>query len=67
LRGYNRDRAMSRVEGIYRQLQQIFTVAKERGISTASAAKDYAEERIRDISRIRQVRVAEFGPLSDHR
>ena len=67
LRGYNRDRAMSRVEGIYRQLQQIFTVAKERGISTARAAKDYAEERIRDISRIRQVRVAEFGPLSDHR
>ncbi|MBA2364967.1 MAG: Glu/Leu/Phe/Val dehydrogenase [Actinobacteria bacterium] len=67
LRGYNRERAMTRVEGIYKQLQQIFTVAKERRISTARAAKDYAEERIRDISRIRQVRVSGYGPLSDHR
>ena len=67
LRGYNRERAMARVEGIYKQLQQIFTVAKERRISTARAAEDYAEERIRDISRIRQVRISGYGPSSDHR
>jgi hypothetical protein len=57
---------MERVEGIYKQLQHIFTVAKERRISTARAALDYAEERIRKISRIRLVRVAEYGPGSDH-
>jgi leucine dehydrogenase len=66
LRGYSRDRAMQRVEAIYKQLQHIFTVAKERRISTARAAQDYAEERIRRISRIRLVRVAEYGPGSDH-
>ncbi|MDQ3660735.1 MAG: leucine dehydrogenase [Actinomycetota bacterium] len=67
LRGYNRERAMTRVEGIYKQLQQIFTLANERRLSTARAAKDYAEQRIRDISRIRQVRISGYGPLSDHR
>lgn len=66
LRGYSRERAMERVEGIYKQLQHIFTVAQERQISTARAALDYAEERIRKISRIRLVRVAEYGPSSDH-
>jgi leucine dehydrogenase len=66
LRGYNRERAMNRVEGIYRQLQYIFTMAKERQISTARAALDYAEDRIRKISRIRLVRTTEYGPISDH-
>jgi leucine dehydrogenase len=66
LRGYSRERAMERVEGIYKQLQHIFTVAQERRVSTARAALDYAEERIRKISRIRLVRVAEYGPSSDH-
>ena len=56
LRGYDRDRAMKRVEGIYKQLQYIFTMAREKGISTAQAANDYAEDRIRKISRIRLVR-----------
>ncbi|HJR45604.1 MAG TPA: Glu/Leu/Phe/Val dehydrogenase [Actinomycetota bacterium] len=62
LRGYDRDRALSRVEGIYKQMQHIFTLAKERGISTAKAAELHAQERIRKISRIRLVRTAEFGP-----
>jgi leucine dehydrogenase len=66
LRGYDRQRAMSRVEGIYKQLQRIFTMAKERRISTARAAMEYAEDRIRKISRIRLVRTAEFGPTSTH-
>jgi leucine dehydrogenase len=62
LRGYDRDRAMKRVEGIYKQLQLIFTMAKERHLSTAAAAMEHAESRIRKISRLRLVRVAEFGP-----
>lgn len=66
LRGYDVDRAMKRVEGIYKQLQHIFTVAREKNLSTARAAEEYAEERIRKISRIRLVRVAEYGPTSAH-
>jgi leucine dehydrogenase len=66
LRGYDSDRAMKRVEGIYKELQRIFTMSKERHISTARAAMEHAEGRIRKISRIRLVRVAEFGPPSAH-
>ena len=64
LRGYDRERAMNRVEGIYKQLQLIITLARERGISTAKAAEEFAQDRIRKISRIRLVRTAEFGPTS---
>ena len=66
LRGYDRERAMSRVEQIYKQLQLIITLATERGISTAKAAQEFAEDRIRKISRIRLVRTAEYGPTSQH-
>ncbi len=66
LRGYDRERAMQKVEQIYKQMQLIFTMARERGISTAQAANEFAEERIRKISRIRLVRVTEYGPLSAH-
>jgi len=66
LRGYDRERAMKRVEAIYKVLQHIFAMAREKNISTARAANDHAEERIRKISRIRLVRVTEFGPLSAH-
>jgi leucine dehydrogenase len=62
LRGYDRRRAMRRVEGIYRQLQRIFAMARERNISSARAAHEYAQDRIRRISRIRLVRTAEYGP-----
>lgn len=66
LRGYDRERAMSKVMGIYRAMQLIFTMAKEREISTSKAAMEYAEARIRKISRIRLVRTAEYGPSSAH-
>jgi leucine dehydrogenase len=66
LRGYDRARAMKRVEGIYKQLQVIFTMARERNLSTARAAEEHALERIRKISRIRLVRTAEFGPSSSN-
>lgn len=66
LRGYDRERAMQKVEGIYKALQLIFAMASEKNISTNRAANEYAEERIRKISRIRLVRVTEYGPLSAH-
>ena len=66
LRGYDRERAMNKVKGIYKALQLIFAMANEKNISTAQAANEYAEERIRKISRIRLVRVTEYGPLSAH-
>ncbi|MGH2755944.1 MAG: Glu/Leu/Phe/Val family dehydrogenase [Actinomycetota bacterium] len=66
LRGYDRERAMQKVLGIYKSLQLIFTMAREKNLSTARAAIEYAEERIRKISRIRLVRVTEFGPISAH-
>ena len=61
LRGYDRERALKKVEGIYRALQLIFAMSSERGISTARAALEHAQERIRKISRIRLVRVSEYG------
>ena len=64
LRGYDRERAMKRVEGIYKQLQLIFAMARERNLSTSRAAMEHAQDRIRKISRIRLVRTAEFGPSS---
>lgn len=66
LRGYDRERAMMKVEGIYKGLQMIFSMAREKNISTARAAIEYAEDRIRKISRIRLVRITEYGPLSAH-
>ncbi|HEV3471810.1 MAG TPA: Glu/Leu/Phe/Val dehydrogenase [Actinomycetota bacterium] len=66
LRGYDRERAMQKVQGIYKALQLIFAMAREKNISTNRAANEYAEERIRKISRIRLVRVTEYGPLSAH-
>jgi leucine dehydrogenase len=61
LRGYDRERALKKVEGIYRALQLIFAMSNERGISTSRAALEHAEQRIRKISRIRLVRVSEYG------
>ncbi len=66
LRGYDRERAMSRVDTIYKALQLIFSMSRERNISTARAAIEYAEDRIRKIGRIRLVRVTEYGPRSAH-
>src|ERR671914_2326009 len=62
LRGYDRERAMKRVEGIYKQLQLIFAMARERNLSTSRAAMEHAQDRIRKISRIRLIRTAEYGP-----
>lgn len=54
LRGYDRERAMQRVEGVYRTLRAVFRIAEEEGISTAQAADRFALERIERISRLRR-------------
>jgi len=53
LHGYNPQRAKARVDGIYRNVREIFQIARERHISTAAAADAFAEERIRKVGRIR--------------
>ncbi|TLS36390.1 branched-chain amino acid dehydrogenase [Pseudalkalibacillus caeni] len=46
LYGYNRDRAMKRVEGIYDNIQKVIEISKRDGIPTYAAADRMAEERI---------------------
>jgi leucine dehydrogenase len=53
LLGYNPERARARVESIYRTLREIFHVARDRHISTSSAADAFALERIGRIGRVR--------------
>ena len=58
LRGYDRDRAMRKVEGIYRTLRQVFSMARERGISTSRAADVFAMQRVEQVSRLRGIWVS---------
>jgi leucine dehydrogenase len=51
--GYNRERAMARVEGIYRTLREVFRRARLEAITPAEAATRLAEDRIREVSRVR--------------
>ncbi|MGF2617010.1 Glu/Leu/Phe/Val dehydrogenase [Rossellomorea vietnamensis] len=46
LYGYNRDRAMKKVEGIYNNVERVIEIAKRDGIPTYLAADRMAEERI---------------------
>jgi leucine dehydrogenase len=57
LRGHSADRARARVEEIFGMLRTIFHRAKQEGIPTSEAADRTAEERMREISRLRLVRV----------
>ena len=57
LRGYSAERARAGVEGIFGSLRMIFHRAKEQGIPTSEAADRLAEERIREVSRIKPLRV----------
>lgn len=50
LYGYNRERAMKRVETIYDNLSKIFRISKEENIPTYLAADRLAEERLARIS-----------------
>jgi leucine dehydrogenase len=57
LRGYSHERARARVEGIYGALRSIFHRAAEEGIPTSEAADRVAEDRMREVSRLRLLRV----------
>src|ERR687888_2158647 len=54
LRGYDRDRAMQRVQDIYRTLREIFAIARQDDVSTSEAADRFALSRINRISRLRR-------------
>ena len=51
--GYDRERAMKHVEGIYRTLREVFRRSKTEGVSPARAAELMAQERIEKVSRVR--------------
>jgi len=53
LQGYNQARAMARVESIYRTLREIFNIARDRHVSTAAAADQFALERVQKVGRVR--------------
>ncbi|MHA6259545.1 Leu/Phe/Val dehydrogenase [Sporosarcina sp. CAU 1771] len=53
LQGYNQDRAMKRVGGIYGTIEQIFAISKRDNIPTYVAADRLAEERIARVAKTR--------------
>ncbi|MCZ2260124.1 branched-chain amino acid dehydrogenase [Sporosarcina sp. G11-34] len=53
LQGYNRERALKRVEGIYGTIEQIFAISKRDNIPTYVAADRLAEERIARVAKSR--------------
>lgn len=54
LKGYNAERALKKVEGIYQNLDEVFAIAKRDQIPTFKAADRMAEERIERMSRSRR-------------
>jgi leucine dehydrogenase len=61
LGGYSAERARGNVEGIFANLRMIFHRAKEQGIPTSEAADRLAEERMRDVSRIKLLHLPSPG------
>ena len=57
LQGYSPERAKAKVEGIYNAVRDIFHRAKADGVPTSEAADRIAKDRMRDISRLRLIRV----------
>jgi leucine dehydrogenase len=53
LYGYNQERAMNRVAGIYDKIERIFEISKRDGIPTYVAADRLAEERIARVGKSR--------------
>jgi leucine dehydrogenase len=52
LHGYNKNRAMKKVEGIYQNIERVFEISKRDGIPTYKAADRMAEERIESIKNV---------------
>ncbi|MDI6823211.1 MAG: Glu/Leu/Phe/Val dehydrogenase [Bacillota bacterium] len=57
LEGYNRDRALRKVAGIYDQLLEVFRIAAEQDISPARAAYVYVERRLRSLGALGRILV----------
>jgi leucine dehydrogenase len=55
LEGYNRERAMKKVEGIYDNVLRVFEIAKRDGIPSYKAADRMAEERIASMRKSRSM------------
>jgi len=55
LYGYNRERAMKKVETIYSNIEKVFEISKRDGIPTYKAADRMAEERINMIRQSRSM------------
>jgi leucine dehydrogenase len=53
LNGYDRERAMRKVEEIYRTLREVFRLARVEGITPVRAADRLATDRIDSVSRVR--------------
>lgn len=53
LLGYNRDRALKKVEGLYDSLMKIFKIAEQEGIPSYKAADHLAEQRIASLKNAR--------------
>ncbi|AVX30480.1 leucine dehydrogenase [Carboxydocella thermautotrophica] len=53
LEGYNRERAIQKIAGIYDNILRVFAIAKRDNIPTYKAAEVMAEERIRTIGQVR--------------
>ena len=62
LLGYNRERAMKKVEQIYHNLEKVFAISKRDRIPTYVAADRMAEERIRKMKHTRRT----FLPNEKH-
>jgi leucine dehydrogenase len=62
LYGYDRERALKKVDGIYDNIVRVFEIARRDGIPSFQAANRLAEERIESIKRSRK----QFLPHSRH-
>ncbi|MGH2717003.1 MAG: Glu/Leu/Phe/Val family dehydrogenase [Actinomycetota bacterium] len=56
LNGYDQRRAYLRIEGVFGAVRRVFETARKESLSPALAANRVAEERIRAVGRIRQIR-----------
>jgi leucine dehydrogenase len=59
--GYDRERAMKRVEDIYRTVREVFRRSRLDGVTPAEAAGRLAEDRMREVSRVRLLWVPGTG------
>lgn len=55
IRGYNKERAMTRASNIYNACKKVFEIAKRDSIPTYKAAERMAEERIEAIGRVNSI------------